>query len=145
MIDHRVERKISSVRRNIALLFTKVGSGDEPLSNPRVAFAQMLVGFRRDPLSYERRTWNTVLFSGPRSQIRDLTMLGTEGTPGICFPSRGLLAQGTSHGCSVTSETNEVQLPERRLISALGFMLSFLNLGPGIFERHSSVEEESLG
>jgi hypothetical protein len=145
MIDHRVERKISSVRRNIALLFTKVGSGDEALSNPRVAFAQMLVGFRRDPLSYERRTWNAIVFSGPRPQIRDLTTLGTEGTPGICFPSRGLLTQGTSHGCSVTSETNEVQLPERRLISALGFMLSFLNLGPGIFERHSSVEEESLG
>ena len=145
MIDHRVERKISSVRRNIALLFTKVGSGDEPLSNPRVTFAQMLVGFSNDSLSCERWTWDTVLFSSPRSQIRDLTTLGTEGTPGICFPSRGLLAQGTSHGCSVTSETNEVQLPERRLISALGFMLSFLNLGPGIFERHSSVEEESLG
>ena len=140
-----MERKISSVRRNIALLFTKVGSGDEPLSNPRVAFAQMLVGFRRDPLSYERRTWNAIVFSSPRPQIRDLTTLGTEGTPGICFPSRGLLAQGTSHGCSVTSETNEVQLPERRLISALRLMLSFLNLGPGIFERHSSVEEESLG
>jgi hypothetical protein len=145
MIDHRVERKISSVRRNIALLFTKVGSGDEPLSNPRVAFAQMLVGFRRDPLSYERRTRNAIVFSGPRPQIRDLTTLGTEGTPGICFPSRGLLAQGTSHGCSVTSETNEVQLPERRLISALEFMLSFLNLGPGIFERHGSVKDQSLG
>lgn len=129
----------------MALLFTKVGSVDEPLSNSRVAFAQMLVGFRSDPLSYERRTWNAIVFSGPRPQIRDLTTLGTEGMPGICFPSRGLLAQGTSHGCSVTSETNEVQLPERRLISALEFMLSVLNLGPGIFERHSSVEEESLG
>ncbi len=95
------------------LLFTKVGSVDEPLSNSRAAFARMLVGFRSDPLSYERRTWNTVLFSGPRSQIRDLTMLGTEGTPGICFPSRGLPAQGTGHECSVTSETNEVQLLER--------------------------------
>jgi hypothetical protein len=127
------------------------GSGhsiDEPPSTPRSAFALMLVsseGLGNDQLGCKRRTWNTILFSGPRPQIRDLTTLGTEGTPGICFPSRGLLTQGTSHECSVTSETNEVQLPERRLISALGFMLSFLNLGPGIFERHSSVEEESLG
>jgi hypothetical protein len=129
----------------MTLLFTKVGSVDEPLSNPRMAVAQMFVGFRSAPRSYERRTWNTIVFGGPRSQIRDLTTLGTEGTPGICFPSRGLLAQGTSHRCSVTSETNEVQLLERRLISALGFMLRFLNLGPGIFERHGSVEEEGLG
>lgn len=94
-------------------------SGDESPSTPRSAFALMLVSGGRlgnDQLGCKRRTWNTILFSGPRSQIRDLTTLRTEWTPGICFPCRGLVAQGTGHGRSVTSEPNEVQSLERRLI-----------------------------
>ena len=79
----------------------------------------MLVERRDDHLCYERRTWNAVLFLGPRSQIRDLTTLRTEGTPGVGFPTRGLPTQGTSHGCSVTPELNEVQSLGRRYPEAL--------------------------
>jgi hypothetical protein len=102
-------------------------------------------GLRDDHLSCERRTGNTILFRSPRSQIRDLTTLGAEWTPGICFPRRGLVAQGTSHGFSVTLESNEVQSPERALILAPSRVLGFLNLRPRIFERHGSVEEEGFG
>ena len=79
-----------------------------------VASVLMLVELRDDRLCCERRTWNAVLFRGPRSQIRDLTTLRTEGTPGVGFPTRGLPTQGTSHGCSVTPELNEVQSLGRR-------------------------------
>ncbi len=96
-------------------------------------------------LGCERRTGNSILFRSPRSQIHDLTTLRAEWTPGVCFPSRGLVAQGTGHGFSVTLEPNEVQSPERSLISAPGRLLGFLNLRPRIFERHGSVEEEGLG
>lgn len=73
----------------------------------------MFVGLGNDHLSCERRTWNTVLFHGPCSQIYDLTMLRTEWAPRVGFPGRVLVAQGTSHECSVPSGTNEIQLPER--------------------------------
>ena len=59
---------------------------DGPPSTSRLAFALMLVtsrGLGDDHLSCERRTGNTVLFRGPRSQIRDLAALTTEWTPGV--------------------------------------------------------------
>jgi hypothetical protein len=82
----------------VILLLQEGHSIDEPASTLHVASVLMLVEFRGDRLCCERRTWNAVLFRGPRSQIRDLTTLRTEGTPGIGFPTRGLPAQGTSHG-----------------------------------------------
>ena len=88
---------------------------DEPLSAPRLVFTLMFIsrgGFGDGHLGCERRTRNTIPFRSPCSQIRDLTTLRTEWTPGVCFPSRGLVAQGTSHGLSVTSEMSEVQSPE---------------------------------
>lgn len=112
-------------------------SVDEPPSIPRSAFALMLVfggGLGNDQLGCKRRTWNTVLFRSPCSQIRDLTTLRTEWTPRICFPCRGLVAQGAGHGRSVTSEPNEVQSLEGRLISSSGCLLGFLDLGPRVFE-----------
>ncbi len=127
------------------------GSGhsvDAPPSTPRSVFAPMLVsggGVGNNQLGCKRRTWNTILFRGPRSQIRELTTLRTEWTPGICFPCRGLVAQGTGHGRSVTSKPNEVQSLDRRLISSPGCLLGFLNLGPGIFERDGSIKDQSLG
>jgi len=83
-----------------------------PSSTSRLAFAMMFVcrgGLGDGRLTGERRTWDTVLFRSPRSEIRDLTTLGAEWTPGVCLPSRGSAAQGADHGCSVTSEPNEVQ------------------------------------
>lgn len=48
-------------------------------------------GLGDDYLSRERRGWNAVLFRGPRPQIRDLATFGTERTPGIIVPTRGLV------------------------------------------------------
>lgn len=45
---------------------------------------------------------------------------------------------------SVTPEPNEVQPMKHRMISAWAYLLSFLNLGPCIFQRHGSVKEEGL-
>jgi hypothetical protein len=73
-------------------------------------------GLGDDHLGGERWTWNTVLFRSPGSQVRDLTTLRTEWTPGVCIPGRGLVAQGAGHGCSVTSEPSEVQSLERGLL-----------------------------
>ncbi len=85
---------------------------DEPRLALRVVFVLLLVfrgGLGDDHLSCERGTWNTVLFRGPRSQIRELASLRAEWTPGVGFPGCGLVAQGTSHGFTVTSEMSEVQ------------------------------------
>jgi hypothetical protein len=71
-------------------------------------------------LSRERRTRNAILFRGPRSEIRDLTTLGTEWTPRVCIPRRGSAAKGAGHGCSVTSDQNEVQaLKHRSMLEVL--------------------------
>lgn len=96
MIDCCVERlkQFGKVKQNSVVQEAGIWSTSRS-STPRSAFALMLVsseGLGNDQLSCKRRTWNTILFRGPRSQIRDLTTLGTEGTPGICFPSRGLPA-----------------------------------------------------
>jgi hypothetical protein len=92
----------------------------------------------------EPSRWNAVLFCSPGSKIRDLTTLGTEWAPRIFFPRRGPTAQGTGHERSVTPAPNEVQPMKHRMISALGYSLGFLNLGPRIFQRHGSVEDEGL-
>ncbi len=66
-------------------------------------------GFGDDDLSRERRAWDAVLFGGPRSKIRELTALGTEWTPGVYFPRRGLMAQRANHEISVLPDSSEVQ------------------------------------
>lgn len=65
-----------------------------------LAFVLLLVsneGIGDDRLGYERRAWNTVLLRRPRPEIRDLTTLGTEWSPGVGVPSRGLEAQRAVH------------------------------------------------
>ena len=94
-------------------------SVDRPLLTSLFGFVLMLVsseGLWDDHLSCEWRTGNPVLFCCPCSQVRDLTTFRTEGAPGVCIPSCGLVAQGAGHECNVTSELNEVQSLKYRLI-----------------------------
>lgn len=96
-------------------------SVDEPRLAPRLIFVLLLVFRGRlgdDHLSRERRTWNTVLFGSPRSQIRELASLRAEWTPGVGFPSCELAALGAHHGYSVMPEPNGVQLLKRPFIAA---------------------------
>lgn len=85
--------------------------------------------FRNTSVRSEWRTGNAVLFCCPCSQVRDLTTFRAEWSPGVFFP-RGWLATGWAQH-------------ENRL--ALRGLLGFLDFGPCILERDSSVENEYLG
>ncbi len=129
------------------------GSVHELLSFIVLLYLSVIVSLQRvweRGVHCERGTGNMIPFRCPGAEVGQLTSFRAKGAPGIAFPDAGLVTEGADHARHYTMLSLKIgQEPTRADLMCRGGLLprwlSLFDLGPGVFQRHSTVKYQCAG